>query len=659
MIAPTSPFATALAWALVHFLWQGAAIALVAFAMMRLLRLTASARYQIGVAALAATLLAPMATTIWLMDRPPAPAAAGQIDPGSLPGNGLAAATADRLTGALTNPAPSSTAPAQPRTPRAVLLAVLFAWLAGVTILSIRLVGGWLVTRRLVRRDISPVSHAIEVLAKRVAARLDVGRVVRVFESSAVTVPMMVGWVRPVVLMPVAALAGLTTMQIEALIAHELAHVRRLDYLVNLLQSAVETLLFYHPAVWWLSRQIRIEREHCCDDLAVEVCDRLEYVTALTTLASMATPRLALAATDGSLVRRVRRLLDQGTPEQGAASGWIAAVLGVLILAAVPAGLSVVVPTNGGTLAAAPDAAVVPQAGASEAKVEVQPEQSARPSAERPRLVEPEGLRELREQLDRVLAVKEAEAARQTGAQRTEAQRAAAARLQEAAEQLRLVAAARMALEQSQAAQEAEAEIAMLQQEITGLNTEHARLRRMFEVGLTGQDSVREIEGRLAVAQRKLSDVKARLDLRRRDIELRTREQDLERQRASALDELFRADASMRELVTGRASEQERQRAAQQLTDLQARMQQQLQGLSSVTDPAATARAGDVIGVTIHGEPDLPQSYVVREDGTIRLPLLDAIKVVGLNTTQIEAAIRKQVSRVSTKVDLEVVIRRR
>ncbi len=112
-------------------------------------------------------------------------------------------------------------------------------------------------------------------------------RVVRVFESSAVAVPVMVGWIKPVVLLPAAALSGLTPTQVEALIAHELAHVRRHDYIVNLLQSVVETLLFYHPAVWWVSARVRAEREHCCDDLAVGVCDRLVYVTALADLAAM------------------------------------------------------------------------------------------------------------------------------------------------------------------------------------------------------------------------------------------------------------------------------------------------------------------------------------------------------------------------------------
>ena len=110
---------------------------------------------------------------------------------------------------------------------------------------------------------------------------------------------------KPVVLLPAAALSGLSPEQLQAILAHELAHVRRHDYLVNLLQSMVETLLFYHPAMWWVSAQVRAEREHCCDDLAVDVCgDRLVYVTALAELTTITSHRaFALAATDGSMRR--------------------------------------------------------------------------------------------------------------------------------------------------------------------------------------------------------------------------------------------------------------------------------------------------------------------------------------------------------------------
>jgi hypothetical protein len=140
-----------------------------------------------------------------------------------------------------------------------------------------------------------------------------------------------------VVLLPAAALAGLSPRQIEALLAHELAHVRRHDYLVNLLQSAAETLLFYHPAVWWVSRQVRKEREDCCDDLALTVCaDRALYAATLTDVAAMAvTPSIALAATDGSLVHRVGRILGQVDPRRRTPSAAVTALFALLITGAV------------------------------------------------------------------------------------------------------------------------------------------------------------------------------------------------------------------------------------------------------------------------------------------------------------------------------------
>jgi hypothetical protein len=127
-------------------------------------------------------------------------------------------------------------------------------------------------------------------------------------------VPTVIGWLRPVILLPASTLTGLSAAQIEALLAHELAHIRRYDYLINLLQTAVETLLFYHPAVWWISRQIREEREHCCDDLAVAACGNvLIYARALAELERLrvAAPRFAVAATGGPLVRRIQRLIGR------------------------------------------------------------------------------------------------------------------------------------------------------------------------------------------------------------------------------------------------------------------------------------------------------------------------------------------------------------
>jgi beta-lactamase regulating signal transducer with metallopeptidase domain len=217
---------------------------------------------------------------------------------------------------------------------------VLLAWLAGVALLTLRLAGGWLWVQRATSRAASPAAEPWQAMAADLARRLRICRPIRLLESAVVEVPTVIGWLKPVVLIPASALAGMAPHQIEAVLAHELAHVRRHDYLVNLLQAVVETLLFYHPAVWWISRRIRQEREHCCDDLAVSLCgDRVAYAAALADLEERrgGAGQLALAATDGSLLHRVRRLLGAPT-HAGRAPGWLAGAIAVLLLSAIAAG---------------------------------------------------------------------------------------------------------------------------------------------------------------------------------------------------------------------------------------------------------------------------------------------------------------------------------
>ncbi len=329
----------ALAWSLIHFLWQGTVLGLLAFAVLKHPRLRATTRYLTGVATLIAMLAAPVGTFLYL-NRSTSQSERVQLsDAGAaLRPPTVSPAEAGPYAGPTTlqdfTASSTAAAPARPLGP----FVILIVWLSGVVLLSLRLLGGWIVARRLITRAVRPVSPEIHSLVRRVAGRMALDRVVRVFESSAVAVPVMVGWMKPVVLLPAAALSGLTPTQVEALIAHELAHVRRHDYIVNLLQSVVETLLFYHPAVWWVSARVRAEREHCCDDLAVGVCDRLVYVTALADLAAMTrTSGVALAATDGSLVSRVRRILGRSRDSRESTSWMPAVVLAVVFGAMLPA----------------------------------------------------------------------------------------------------------------------------------------------------------------------------------------------------------------------------------------------------------------------------------------------------------------------------------
>src|SRR5262249_42407630 len=148
---------------------------------------------------------------------------------------------------------------------------------------SLRNAGGLLLAYLWGRKALMAVPAECCQIVMRVADRFAVRQAVRLRVSSGDITPMVLGWIKPVVVIPVAALK-LPLEQLEAVLAHELAHIRRHDFLLNLIQKCIETLLFYHPGVWWLGRRIREERENCCDDLAVSVCgDRIVYAQALTT----------------------------------------------------------------------------------------------------------------------------------------------------------------------------------------------------------------------------------------------------------------------------------------------------------------------------------------------------------------------------------------
>src|SRR6185369_15918968 len=139
--------------------------------------------------------------------------------------------------------------------------------------------------RRLLRTGVCAVADGWQRRLERLCEGLRLSRAVVLLESCLVDVPMVMGFVRPVILMPVGLLAGLSTSQVESILIHELAHIRRWDYVVNLLASVVEGLLFYHPAVWWVSKQISAERENCCDDVVVELKgDARAYAATLATL---------------------------------------------------------------------------------------------------------------------------------------------------------------------------------------------------------------------------------------------------------------------------------------------------------------------------------------------------------------------------------------
>jgi beta-lactamase regulating signal transducer with metallopeptidase domain len=219
----------------------------------------------------------------------------------------------------------------------AALPAVVILWAAGVLFLSFRFLSGLLAIEMLARRT-TELPAAVKASAARLAERLGIVVAVRFARSASIEVPTVIGWLRPVVLVPASAITGLTPAQLETLLAHELAHIRRYDYFVNLLQSVVETVLFYHPGVWWISKQIRAERENCCDDIVVDLyADPLLYARALADLEALrALPaNLALGASGGSLRHRVLRLLtapESRCSQRGRASMLILLMTSLMLL---------------------------------------------------------------------------------------------------------------------------------------------------------------------------------------------------------------------------------------------------------------------------------------------------------------------------------------
>jgi beta-lactamase regulating signal transducer with metallopeptidase domain len=338
-----SPIGEAIGNALLQFLWQGTLIgALAAVALAALRRSAADVRYVVATIALSLMLTVPVVTAVQSIAAARQSAPVARAEP-ARPATAIDSSRDDRRTPIAASATGNASAPARVggSFPEARLRSLapwlLVGWTLGVIVLTLRLLTGWLWVQRLKTRGAVPARAAFRDVAERLARRLHLSRAVRLVESALVDVPTVIGWLKPVILIPAGALAGLGPVQIEAILAHELAHIRRHDYLVNLLQTLVETLLFYHPAVWWVSKQIRTERENCCDDLAVTLCgDPIVYAQALADLEQRrgSTGRFAMAATGGSLLHRVRRLL--GAPSHaGRAPGWLAGAVAVALIVTV------------------------------------------------------------------------------------------------------------------------------------------------------------------------------------------------------------------------------------------------------------------------------------------------------------------------------------
>ncbi len=313
----------ALGWALVHSLWQGLAAAALAAVLMAVCR-RASVRYLIAVGALVVVLAAPVATLLALLKSETPVQRFLPVIPG-IPVAALSAAPQNVRAAPVAAPsiteAPVAAVASQIFAPPSqnFLPWLVGAWLLGVTLFGLRFAGGFLLLQHRRRHQSAAPSARILALCRDVERQLGITRAIRYLECGWLETPAVIGWLRPVILLPVSALSGLSQEQLRAIIAHELAHIRRLDAFVNLFQILAETLLFYHPAMWWLNRRIRAERELCCDEIAVSLTgDRLEYASALALMAEWkAAPVLAMAANRGPLPQRILHVLGRKPANAG------------------------------------------------------------------------------------------------------------------------------------------------------------------------------------------------------------------------------------------------------------------------------------------------------------------------------------------------------
>ena len=317
----TNPIISTLSLTLIHFIWQGVAIALLLKLILgQLDGVYSRLRYAASLSAMVLNLAAPIVTFFSLY----------QPQVVSLPIAPLVTATSSvsQLSGAHLQASlfPDSN----------WLSIIALGWMVGVFFLSLHLIkevfNAYMLPRTLAKHP----PHELNSLFQRLVAELKIWQPVRLLLSLSVDVPMVIGWLKPVILLPANMVTGLNDQQLAMLLSHELAHVKRYDYLVNFLQSLVELLLFYHPCVKWVSKQIRSEREYCCDDIAIAHCgDALAYANTLTNaelLRPHNIPQLAMAASGGDLKKRIFRAVGHQHCSPGSSGQWLAAFSAVVLV---------------------------------------------------------------------------------------------------------------------------------------------------------------------------------------------------------------------------------------------------------------------------------------------------------------------------------------
>jgi len=293
--------AETLVWTLIHFLWQGVLIGLLLVVVLWFAPADddvrrSNYRYAAAMLALALVIFAPLSTFCWQWF-------------------GQAGVSAAELSDASITVLASIDGAAGWQMPPLLLRCLLAFWAAGVSWFAMKMLMAWMALQYLQRTEVHATPQWVATQVDALVEQMSIVRPVRIIVSGVINTPMTIGWLRPIIILPAALLTSMQIDQLRLLLAHELAHIRRHDYLVNMVQNSVRILLFYHPLVHWICHILDEERELCCDHMAIACSSsRLQYAKVLLSLQDQPHPLPALAAASickHALLRRIQRILGE------------------------------------------------------------------------------------------------------------------------------------------------------------------------------------------------------------------------------------------------------------------------------------------------------------------------------------------------------------
>ena len=296
----------ALGWTMVHSLWQGFLIAMVlALVINYYQNENAKLKYELSAFALFTVFTSALATFLVLYDK------AVSTDLSEIIIIGQATFTFEESESVISTISNSSASLLNQYLPLLVSI-----WFVGMVFFLIRLLGGLIYIQHLKTNQLYAIEKRWQIKMEKILKKTPINKSVKLFESGLVKVPIVIGYLKPLILMPIGAINNMSEQEVEAILSHEIAHVLRNDYILNIVMSFIEVLFYFHPAVWWISDNVKKERENCCDDLAIQLCgDSMTYAKALVRIQEMQLkgPRLAMgfSGNKNQLLNRIKRILNQ------------------------------------------------------------------------------------------------------------------------------------------------------------------------------------------------------------------------------------------------------------------------------------------------------------------------------------------------------------